>query len=363
MGFLKSSEVVPHFESRGFNSSHFVWLIGDFQFFLATNGLLLAFKKRGGIIFLALEPLGENLSPAFIQPALRELNEALPHAMVVWVSIYAEFSSTLKGMGYDTLPIGKEPWLHLNEKVATGKNARGVKSARNQAIRWGCKIEEWSGSDVIVDDYKISTLKRVLKEWTSQRAVFLGAFLNSTDPLAYRAYRRYFVGRDGEGIVRAYVVATLIPTQKDYFLEDLVLGDQCPRGIGELLILTACERLAESGVARASLGVVSGVSRDSEVFVKNASMVVRSLSALLEKFYNLEGMEVFRKRFQPKEWQCIHIAARRVDEQEIGAWGWLRIFWNLFLIFEPRLQLRYRFPHGRTASHSVAKANSAKLGA
>jgi lysylphosphatidylglycerol synthetase-like protein (DUF2156 family) len=363
MGFLTSTEVIPHFEAYGFNSSHFVWLIGDFQYYRATSGLLFAFKIRSGILFLALEPLGPDLDAQVVNAGLQELHEELPHEIVVWVSIYESFSQSLKANGYETIPIGKEPWLDLSKKVATGKAARGVKAARNQALRSGCRVEEWIGSEVLTDERKSGAIQKILEEWSSRRKLFLGGYLNSTDPFAHRSYRKYFVGKDGAGQPRAYLIATQIPATRDYFLEDLVLGDSSPRGMGELLVLSACQALTEYGAERASLGVVSGVSRESEVFVKNASFAAKSLSRMLEKFYNLEGMEVFRKRFQPEEWQSVHIAVRRRDAKSLGTQDWFRIFWNLFLVFEPKVQMRYRLPHGRTSPHSVASQDSAELGA
>ena len=374
VGFLNSREVVPYFKARGFNSSHFVWLIGDFQYFLASSNLVIAFKKRAGILFLALEPLSECLEAETVNQALEELHLHLPYETMVWISIYGEFSNTLRTIGYQSIAIGKEPWLCLKQKVATGKSARGVKSARNQALRAGCKVEEWTSDEIVVDPEKRAHIEKIYEEWRDRRKLYLGAFLNTNDPFSYGSFRRYFLGRDGTSEVKAYLVATQIPATNHYFLEDLVLGEDCSRGMGELLVLTACEKLAQSGIERVSIGVVSGASSGPKRALKNVSFSIRCISSIVERFYNLEGMEVFRKRFQPNEWRTIYMAIKRRDQKSITLWHSLWIFVNLFLVFEPKIlglgwllssirPKRYRQAHGRNAPHSMAKTNSAELGA
>ena len=57
MSFISKSELIAPL-SRATNSSHFVWLIADLEFYRTRKNLIFAFKRRGRMVFLALEPLG-----------------------------------------------------------------------------------------------------------------------------------------------------------------------------------------------------------------------------------------------------------------------------------------------------------------
>ena len=254
MALISASEVIPHFGQKATNSSHFVWLLGDFEFYETTQRLIFAFKRRGRYILLALEPIGFAGDSFLYEEAWKEFAAAVPHEMAIWVSIYEPFAHFLVKEGYQALCVGKEPWIHLHEPVAKGKNARGVRSAKNQAVHAGGRVVEWSAYDVGHDQGKRKIIEHIWLEWKSKRPLLLSGFLNATDPFAHLSFRRFFMAIGPKGEVQGYLIATHIPGIESYFFEDLMLLPTAFRGMGELLTLHAAEVLGEEGVKKASLG-------------------------------------------------------------------------------------------------------------
>ena len=137
--------------------------------------------------------------------------------------------------------------MDLAQCIPTGKSGKGVRAARNQALRAGVITEEVSGEQIRVEKKIQDEMRAVLAQWKSRNLFEMGGFLNTVNPFLRMEDRRYFLSRDRNGRLDGYLVATPIPRKKSFFLEDLVLRKNSSRGSGELLMLEGMAALAEAG--------------------------------------------------------------------------------------------------------------------
>jgi hypothetical protein len=154
------------------------------------------------------------------------------------------------------------------------------------------------------------------------------------------------VAKAKNGSICAFLVATPVPGVDGYFLEDLLIAPSCPRGVGELLTLEALTALHRSGVKAASLGVVSLTTaspKSGHGLPPSITFVLLRLPALIRRFYNVDGLEVFRKRFKPQFWEEIHLALRNDPTSGISdTRAWLKALLALVTAFRPRIQWSWK---------------------
>lgn len=347
MPLLPKDEVFRRFQKLGRNSSHFVWLLAELEFFEASNGWVFGYLMKGETMLLALEPLMPDPEPSVedFRAAWAELVAHARPGVALFISVYAPFLGLLEKSGFKGVKVGQEPWVDLADCIPTGNAGKGVRSARNQAIHAGITVEEWAGAELAGDERKRATLLELLSHWKKKHALELPAFMNAVDPLAFPEARRYFVAKTPEGEVCGFLVASPVPAADGYFLEDLVMGRHAPRGAGELLTLEALVALQASGVSCASLGVISMTSIEPEDGAALPSLIrfiLLRAPGYLRKFYNFDGLEIFRKRFKPKHWEKIHLALWRAPGRAKGETSdWLRGLVALGRAFRPRLNLTW----------------------
>ena len=57
MGVISKAQVTERFFQDGVNSSHFIWLVGQFEFYETFRGWVFAYVKVGRLTLIALEPM------------------------------------------------------------------------------------------------------------------------------------------------------------------------------------------------------------------------------------------------------------------------------------------------------------------
>lgn len=353
MPLIEKPKAFERFKKDAANSSHFVWFLDELQFFESSEDhWIFGFRTIGNVTLVALEPLipaapqeyGLEHEQAF-ERAWKEFSDTVPFQICAFVAVYDGFQKILAQQGFQTLKIGQEPWVDLNDCIPKGNAGKGVRAARNQAIHAGVTVEEWSAQEILAEPAKRETIAELFRTWKTKRILNLGGFLNATDPFAYADSRRYFVAKSKDGEVEGYLIATPVAGIQGYFLEDLVLRPKSTRGSGELLTLEALVRLGESGHRVASLGVVSVTSIDAKCshgLPRAMELILIKLPQALQKLYNFNGLETFRKRFKPQKWENIHFAVKTRPDAEISdSRAWIFSLLTLARAFRPRIRITF----------------------
>ncbi len=356
MGFLEAARVFPRFLTQATNSSHFIWFLAKLEFFeTPSDRWVFAFLKVGSVVLVPLEPLtAEGFRDWNAEAFLRnwgEFKNALSSSsqIFLFVAVTDPFREMLADSGFQTVQVGQEPWVDLKDCIPHGNSTKGVRAAKNQALRAGVSVEEWGSSSLSDDPTRKERISELFQFWKNKRWLLLEHFLNATDPLAHLEVRRIFVAKSSQGRLEGFLIATPIAGIKSYFLEDLILRPDAARGCGELLTLEALVRLRDLGGIEASLGVVSMTSVTAPASSHLPSSIQKllvSFPRFLRKLYNFDGLEVFRKRFKPHRWGGVHLAFQNTGELT-DARAWLLALFALARAFRPRFNFSVGFFKGK----------------
>lgn len=324
------------------NSSHFVWLLGKFEFHHTQAGWLFAYLRQGSTIVVALDPIppsGKNFES--LEAAFSEFSAAQPAARYIWAGVRDITLQNLPELPWQALLVGREPWITLKDHGATGKSARGVKSGRNQALRAGLRVEEWR--DVGESPEKLAVLQKLYAGWKRSTFLQLEGFLQATNHAAFVKHRRYFVVRSAKKTF-GFLVASPVKARKGFYFEDLILDPQHPRGASELLVSDAIEKIRESDALEVSLGLVPLTFLSPHLERPPGPVIrifFRGLKQWLRLFYNSEGILIYRKRFRPTYWENSYLLLLRADRKTPGVKDWGLGTFALLSAHRPRLQFHW----------------------
>jgi phosphatidylglycerol lysyltransferase len=110
--------------------------------------------------------------------------------------------------------------------------------------------------------------------------------------------------RDGHPV--GFLVASPVPARNGWLIEQFVRGYRAPNGTAELLIDAAMRTLAAQGASYVTLGLAP-LSRHARPVP--GPMWLRVLLAWVRlhgrRFYNFEGLDSFKAKFQPPAWEEI----------------------------------------------------------
>jgi len=292
------------------HANHPVTLISPHRFFRTANGAILPFKKTLGCVALTCDPLLCQDQPEedALGDTLAEFDAAFAANAAVFAGVSEAVARELARLGFAVLKMGEEPWVDLDAWEPKGNRGKGIRAARNQALRAGCVAEIWSEERFRSERQFV---EEVFREWRGLTFISLEGGIMGTAPFADIPGRRFYVAIL-KGRLEAVLVATPVRPGYSYYLEDLVYRRQAPRGVQELLTLTALEALHKEGAKRVSLGLVllRRMERASVSTYSPRSIPARLLRKGIALAYNAEGQDLFRKRFPVAAWEAAYLAFR-----------------------------------------------------
>lgn len=151
-------------------------------------------------------------------------------------------------------------------------------------------------------------LQRVLREWLATRGLPPMHFLVEPETLNRLFDRRVFVARSRGGEIIAFLVASPAPARGGWLMEQFVRGRSAPNGTVELLLDTAMRTFAAEGYAYVTLGLapLSRYALPAEVNPTWLRWTLRWVRAHGRRFYNFEGLDNFKAKFQPGRWEQVY---------------------------------------------------------
>lgn len=155
-------------------------------------------------------------------------------------------------------------------------------------------------------------LRRVLDEWLGTRGLPPMHFLVEPETLSRLADRMVFVARREKEIV-AFLVASPAPARKGWLIEQFVRGRSAPNGTVELLLDAAVRTFANEGFEYVTLGLAPlsrhGIAgRSNPLWLR---VILRWVRAHGRRFYNFEGLDRFKAKFQPERWEPVYAIVNR----------------------------------------------------
>ena len=172
------------------------------SFLQSTTGWIFAVTEKFNIILVALEPIPPQKNPSTkdFELATRELETHFANKTVAFIAIGAHHASLLNQHGYFNMRVGKDPWVDLQNFEPTGSKGRGVRAARNQALRAGIIVEKWKISELILHPDLKKQVEQVHHRWKQKSLITMDGFLLKSDPWKAIEDRWCFIAKNKQNI-------------------------------------------------------------------------------------------------------------------------------------------------------------------
>jgi phosphatidylglycerol lysyltransferase len=182
-------------------------------------------------------------------------------------------------------------------------NYKSLRAQLNRAKNKGVTVTEWSAEKAQDNAALIETLD----EWLSSKGLPPLSFMVEPNTLSRLSDRRVFVAELYEKVI-GFVILSPVATRNGWLFEQFVHRPDSPNGTVELMIDAAMRALAEDDYEYATLGL-SPLSVRAEIKPFDNPLWLRIVLAWLRKhaqrFYNFEGLDAFKSKLQPEEWEPV----------------------------------------------------------
>lgn len=290
---------------HGWNSVAYQILNPGFDYWFSQDGNATAgYTRHSNRWIIAGAPV---CAPDFLSPAIDELHHAARRDDCS-ICFFGAAERLIHHSGFRTphnvLPLGAQPvWDPRNwtdHFLANSSLRAQINRARNKSVSvqthtCGPRPDPQS-------------LQSILHEWLTRHPMPPLHFL--TEPHIHHDLtdRRLFTAaRDGQ--LCGYLVATPIPARNGWLIEQIIRHPRlAPNGTTELLLHTAVSHFAQAGHSYVTLGLAPLATPDAAP--RAAQPWVRLLLYWLRqhgnRFYNFKGLENFKTKFQPEDWEPIY---------------------------------------------------------
>lgn len=225
-------------------------------------------------------------------------------ASVAWFAASERFRQTWRS---GALVLGAQPVWDPRDWSGILASKSSLRQQVSRARNKGVNVRAWPAD-------RATELEPIRLAWLSRRGLPPLQFLADSDVLAAPGLRSFWVA-EREGAPIAYLVALPIPARRGVFLEWIVQAPYAPNGTAARLVDAAFREFAAADVL--SLGMVP-LSTRAPLSEPPPPRHVRALLAWMRaharRFYNFEGLERFKAKFQPQDWEPLYLLtpSRRV---------------------------------------------------
>jgi phosphatidylglycerol lysyltransferase len=276
---------------------------GIAHWFAAAGDAVIGYVLRSGVRVVAGAPV---CAPGRLRDVAVEFasNARACGDRVCYFGAGERLETTLRRDGaHGTVGLGAQPsWDPRRWGEIVARRA-SVRAQLNRARNKGVVVTRWSAERA----EESPVLERLLGEWLEGLGLPPLHFLIETDTIALTRDRRIFVAARGEVAV-AYLVASPVPARRGWLIEQIVRGHGAPNGASELLVDAAMRALAGEGAEYVTLGLapLSRQSRFSDPSVPPwLRLALRWVRAHGRRFYDFDGLDRFKTKFAPDQWEEI----------------------------------------------------------
>lgn len=295
--------------AHGWNSTVGQLLNPGFDYwFAADGGSAAGYVEHAGWWVVAGAPVA---APERIGSAVAELERAARDRRRRLAFFAAE--RRLEGLLADDprwkrLRLGAQPLFDPALWPETLAGRASLRAQLQRARHKGVRVEEWAPERAVRD----SGVRRCLDQWLARRGLPPLLFLTTPwtlDALSEVGRRVFVAERAGETI--GFLLTSPAPARRWALVEQLVRGEGAPNGTGELLIDAAFRAFAGT-VDRLTFGLAplsarAGGWRHHPVWLRATVAWARAHG---HRFYNFSGLESFKAKLGPLEWEPVWLLAR-----------------------------------------------------
>lgn len=202
-----------------------------------------------------------------------------------------------------TVGLGAQPSWDPRRWGAIIARRASLRAQLHRARNKGIAVSQWNSERAENNP----ELARLLGQWLRTLGLPPLHFLIETDTIALTRDRRIFAAERG-GVAVAYLVASPVPARRGWLIEQIVRGRGAPNGTSELLVDAAMRALALEGAEYVTLGLAP-LSRHAIYADPGVPtwlrLVLKWVRAHGRRFYDFDGLDRFKSKFAPEQWEEI----------------------------------------------------------
>ncbi len=214
---------------------------------------------------------------------------------------------------YDRILLGAQPVWRPSRWPALVHGKASLRAQLHRARNKGVVARSWPAERASGHP----ELARCLEEWLETRGLPPLHFLVEPETLGRLHDRKVFVAERRERVV-GFLVASPVPRRNGWLIEQNIRGQEAPNGTAELLLDAAVEAMRHEGADYVTLGL-SPLSRRAGLSGGRQLWWIRALLAWMRahgrRFYNFDGLDAFKAKFQPERWEPIYAIT---SERRVG---------------------------------------------
>jgi phosphatidylglycerol lysyltransferase len=304
--------LVPRSEARelvmkyGWNATAYQILNPGIEYWFAPESrAVVGYTRRRHVLLVA----GAPVCPDATLPSVIEKFEAYAResrGRVCYVCAESRLRDLLSRMPtHAAVAIGAQPAWNPQEWARIVAARASLRSQLSRARNKGVVVEKAPPERAAADP----ALRAVLNEWLRTRTLPPLHFLVEPCTLDGEVSDRLVLIARRDGAPVAYLVASPVAARNGYLVEQVARSPRAPNGASELLIDSAMRIFAREGRTFATLGLVALASRVWDEIAANPAwmrLMMTMARAHTNRFYNFRGLEQFRMKMAPREWEPIY---------------------------------------------------------
>ncbi len=209
---------------------------------------------------------------------------------------------------YSTVVLGAQPSWDPTHWIQAQAADASIRAQFSRARNKGVSVNEWGADRAEANP----ELHQRLQEWLGTKGLPAMHFLVEPETLENMRDRRVFVA-EARGRPIGFVVLSPVPVRNGWLTEQFVRGRGAPNGTVELMLDTAIRAVAEQGSRYVTMGIVP-LSKRASPELEHNPVWLRVLAAWVRahgrRFYNFDGLDWFKSKFHPDDWEPILAISR-----------------------------------------------------
>jgi lysylphosphatidylglycerol synthetase-like protein (DUF2156 family) len=305
-------------EAYGRDSLAFFTLRRDKSYlFSPSRRAFLAYRVVNGTALVSGDPVGDESELDALLGELRRLARARGWRIAV-LGAGAGQLARYRALGMRTLKLGDEAVVRVPEFSLEGRPIRKVRQSVSRLTRAGYRLRIVPVGDV--DSLLRTRLDAVSAEWRGSQPE--RGFSMAMDEL-YAPHTLLAIAEDERGEIGGFLHLVPSPAAGGYSLSTMRRRTQTPNGLMEFLVVQTVVWAREHGVSELSLNFCAFTDvLDSEG--GGWRSVARPALLGADRFFQLERLRVFNKKFSP-EWRPRYLCIERLGDLPLVALAYLRV--------------------------------------
>jgi phosphatidylglycerol lysyltransferase len=289
------------------------------HWFASEERAVVGFVRRGSWLLVAGEPICASDHLAAITHEFEEFARKR-RRKVCYVLAGEAMRNIANASGeHSAVGVGAQPIWNPEEWQGHVRTRRSFRAQLHRSVNKGVAVEQMSPNGARLE----TGIHRTLKEWLASRKLPPMHFLVEPNLLDGVVDDRLLFAARHKGRIVAFLVASPVAACNGYLIEELARSPVAPNGTSELLIDTAMRRFVELGCGYATMGLVAlatGTTSENPLWLRSLMYVAR---AHANRFYNFRGLERFRAKMNPREWEKLYAISneRHFSPQALYAMG------------------------------------------